>query len=668
MSESTTTTTTTTTTTEWPGSWRFVALGLSVWMTTSMVTLLSRPIGITLGAGEAGAVNAIVLRLLVAAAVAIPLGGVLSVRTRWTAAAITAAAWSITSVGSAAIVPESGGFTMAWALAGVSDALGFLSLAVLVSVARESRPHRRTGVESVVAVLFGSVALGALAVALAPKAGLSWRGALVALVGVVFPSVFAAATLRLDVDPDFERRGGAKPALSTGEVLSIALADRRRRRGVTAAALTGALVFSLVAFLPALLRDRWTLSVTSSGFVIGAAAFAAALGAMASRVIDGPERRGAFVSLGGVGLFAAALGIGTSRPTFVAALVCAVGVLGAVLASAFSAAASTADDTVRSMAIAVAFAAMSAGGAVGVLGASTVDRRFGTAVALAVVTVPLALFALAGAMSPLPAKDVRDVVTPSPAPAVPATTTAGIAPLLELRNIDVYYGAIQVLFGVNLRIDHDEIVALLGTNGAGKSTALKVIAGQILPRSGAVILDGTDITGLSAERRVPLGLTQIPGGRAVFGSLSVLENLELFGSSLGQDRAALKHGIEQTFRVFPRLEEHRHRDAQTLSGGEQQMLALGKALLLSPRLLCIDELSLGLAPAVVADLLDLVRTIHANGTTVVLVEQSVNVALSIAHRAIFMEKGEIRFDGAAEELRDRSDLLRSVFLQGAAAP
>ena len=223
-----------------------------------------------------------------------------------------------------------------------------------------------------------------------------------------------------------------------------------------------------------------------------------------------------------------------------------------------------------------------------------------------------------------------------------------------------------MLFGVNLAIRHDEIVALLGTNGAGKSTALKVIAGQILPRSGTVLLEGTNITSLSAERRVPLGLAQIPGGRAVFGSLTVVENLELFAASLGKDRAAVRRGIDRTFATFPRLEAHRNRDAQTLSGGEQQMLALGKALLLEPRLLCIDELSLGLAPAVVADLLDLVRTIHANGTTIVIVEQSVNVALSIAQRAIFMEKGEVRFDGDAAELRDRSDLLRSVFLHGAA--
>ncbi len=637
-----------------------------------MVTLLSRPIGITLGAGEGGAVNAIVLRLLVAAAVAVPLGSLLSVRTRWTAAAITAAAWSITTVASAAIVPESGGFTMAWALAGVSDALGFISLALLVMTARDSSASG-VGVESVVAVFFASVSLGGVVAALAPNASLSWRGVLVALVGVVFPGAFAAASTRLNVDPEINARLRSQPALSMGEVLSVALSSRAARRGVAGAAVTGSVVFSLVGFLPSLLRDRWSMSVSSSAYIVAAVAFVAALGALVGRVLLGRERRAAIVALGAVVLLGAALGIGESRPTFVVALVLASSALGAVLAVAFGTAARASNDGVRSMSIAFAVMAMSAGGAVGIVASSTVDRRFGTAIALAVVTVPLGLFALVGAVSPLAADKANETDRADKEEAAISEPGAigeglgGRSPLLELRDVDVYYGAIQVLFGVNLRIEHDEIVALLGTNGAGKSTALKVIAGQILPRSGVVMLDGTDITALSAERRVPLGLTQIPGGRAVFGSLTVLENLELFGSSLGQDRPALKRGIEETFRVFPRLEEHRHRDAQTLSGGEQQMLALGKALLLSPRLLCIDELSLGLAPSVVADLLDLVRTIHADGTTVVLVEQSVNVALSVAHRAIFMEKGEVRFDGAASELRDRHDLLRSVFLQSVTA-
>ncbi len=646
-------------------SWRFWALGTVVWMSAGVVTLLARPIGITLGSGAGGAVNALVLRLLVGAIVAVPIASVLTVRTRWSGAAVTAAAWALTSVASAAIVPESSGFTMAWASAGVSDALGFVSLSLLVlsvwpvAVGGRSRP-----VASVVAVMFAGIAFGALGVALAPQATLSWRGLLVALIGLGFPGAFAAATLRFDVSPDLVEATRSAPALSSGEVLQIAMSSRSRRRGVAGMALAGAVVFSLVAFLPTLLRDRWEMSTTASAAIVGGAFVAAMAGAATSVARGGNDRRASLVALLASLMTLGALAIGDWQSGFVVLLIVAVGFLGASLASSFTAAVGEVGDASLVAAVAVAFASMNSGGAVGVLLVSTVDRRFGPSLALAVTAVPLVFFALTGFFSPAPVP----VLAPNeePPPELKADESTVDAPLLELRNVDVYYGAIQVLFNVNLRIAHDEIVALLGTNGAGKSTALKVIAGQILPRSGTVFLAGTDITGLSAERRVPLGLIQIPGGRAVFGPLTVLENLELFGSSLGQDRSVLKQGIEQTFRVFPRLEEHRHREAQTLSGGEQQMLALGKALLLSPRLLCIDELSLGLAPSVVADLLDLVCRIHADGTTVVLVEQSVNVALAIADRAIFMEKGEIRFDGPAAELRNRSDLLRSVFLQGAA--
>jgi ABC-type branched-subunit amino acid transport system ATPase component len=178
---------------------------------------------------------------------------------------------------------------------------------------------------------------------------------------------------------------------------------------------------------------------------------------------------------------------------------------------------------------------------------------------------------------------------------------------------------------------------------------------------------GTDITYLGTDRRVALGISQVPGGRAVFGPMTVAENLAVYGYSHGRNRATVAAGIEATFAAFPRLSERRSQKASTLSGGEQQMLALGKALILRPRLLLIDELSLGLAPIVVTELLAMVRTINDSGTSVVLVEQSVNIALSLVHHAYFMEKGEIRFDGPSSELLARPDLLRSVFLQGVAA-
>lgn len=235
-------------------------------------------------------------------------------------------------------------------------------------------------------------------------------------------------------------------------------------------------------------------------------------------------------------------------------------------------------------------------------------------------------------------------------------------PLLEVRGCDFFYGGVQVLFDVDFTISEGSLVALLGTNGAGKSTLLRVISGLGIPRSGTVRFEGRNVTYMAAERRVRLGIAHIPSGRPVFPSMTVVENLRMAGYTLEDDES----GIESAFELFPALAGRRHQKAGTLSGGEQQMLALARALILKPKLLCIDELSLGLAPAVVSELLDVIKRIHERGTTVVLVEQSVNRALSVAEHAYFMEKGEIRFSGEARKLLKRDDLLRSVFLQGAA--
>jgi ABC-type branched-subunit amino acid transport system ATPase component len=244
--------------------------------------------------------------------------------------------------------------------------------------------------------------------------------------------------------------------------------------------------------------------------------------------------------------------------------------------------------------------------------------------------------------------------------------SGGQLPLLACRGIDFAYGRLQVLFNVDFTVDEGEMVALLGTNGAGKSTLLKVVSGIGLPRSGTVRLHGHDITYLDAERRVRLGVTQIPGGRAVFANMDVVENLRSFGYTLGRDRKQIAGLIDECLATFPRLDERRGSQASTLSGGEQQMLALSKALILKPQLLLIDELSLGLAPTIVGQLLEMVRQINARGTAVVLVEQSVNIALNLVDHAYFMEKGEVRFDGSATDLVQRGDLLRAVFLDGAA--
>jgi branched-chain amino acid transport system ATP-binding protein len=223
-----------------------------------------------------------------------------------------------------------------------------------------------------------------------------------------------------------------------------------------------------------------------------------------------------------------------------------------------------------------------------------------------------------------------------------------------------------VLFDVNLDVNEGEVVALLGTNGAGKSTLLRAVCGLGHPNRGSIRFAGNDITYLEAEQILALGVGMMPGGRAVFPGMSVSENLYAGGFAFRKDRARLQRDISQVEEWFPILGQRRNQAASTLSGGEQQMLALAKAFLTRPRLLCMDELSLGLAPTVVEQLFAIVREIHAQGTTVLIVEQSVNVALALATTAVFMEKGQVRYTGPAADLLDRPDLLRSVFLEGAA--
>ncbi len=242
----------------------------------------------------------------------------------------------------------------------------------------------------------------------------------------------------------------------------------------------------------------------------------------------------------------------------------------------------------------------------------------------------------------------------------------GEADLLLVRNLDAGYAGRQVLFGVSIDVKEGEIVALLGTNGAGKSTLLKSISGVVEADRGAVVLDGRDITHAPPNEIASMGISQMPGGQGVFGGLTVAENLQLAGWTRRADHAGRARDVEEVLALFPVLRDRLHRPAADLSGGQQQMLALGMAFVAKPRVLLIDELSLGLAPVIVGQLLPLVQRVAQEGTAVVLVEQSVNVALSIAERAYFMERGTIRFSGPTAELLDRTDLLRSVFLAGAA--
>ncbi|MCU1456694.1 MAG: transporter related, partial [Actinomycetia bacterium] len=241
------------------------------------------------------------------------------------------------------------------------------------------------------------------------------------------------------------------------------------------------------------------------------------------------------------------------------------------------------------------------------------------------------------------------------------TELGAATPALQVVNIDFSYGPVQVLFDVNFEVAPGECVALLGTNGAGKSTILRVITGLAVPERGVVRLDGRNVTYVSPEQRVKLGIVALPGGHGVFAGLDVRQNLEVSAWSNRGDPRPVEQRISDVLELFPELKEHLRQPAGSLSGGQQQMLALARVLIHRPEVLLIDELSLGLAPIVVQRMLEIVEGLKAQGQTMIIVEQSLNVALSICDRAIFLEKGEVRFEGSASELLERDDLARAVF-------
>ena len=234
--------------------------------------------------------------------------------------------------------------------------------------------------------------------------------------------------------------------------------------------------------------------------------------------------------------------------------------------------------------------------------------------------------------------------------------------MLTINDINVFYGAIHAIKGVSLEVNEGEIVTLIGANGAGKSTILRTISGLLKPKSGSIQFEGQDIAGMPAHEIVKTGISQVPEGRRIFAEMSVLENLEL-GAFTRKDKDGIKADMELVFNRFPRLKERIGQLAGTLSGGEQQMLAMGRALMSRPRLLLLDEPSMGLAPLLIKEIFAIIQDINKTGTTVLLVEQNANMALSIAHRAYVLETGRITLSGAAKELA-ASDEVRKAYLGG----
>ena len=234
--------------------------------------------------------------------------------------------------------------------------------------------------------------------------------------------------------------------------------------------------------------------------------------------------------------------------------------------------------------------------------------------------------------------------------------------MLKVDNIDVYYGAIHAIKGVSIQVGKGEIVTLVGSNGAGKSTTLRTISGLLKPKNGSILFEDNHIEGMPAHKIVGMGLCQVPEGRRVFANMTVMENLEL-GAYLRSDKDEIARDLEDVFKKFPRLLERKDQVSGTLSGGEQQMLAMGRALMGRQRLLLLDEPSMGLAPLLVKEIFHIIQEINASGTTVLLVEQNANMALSIADKAYVLETGRIALAGTAKELAS-SEAVRKAYLGG----
>ena len=234
--------------------------------------------------------------------------------------------------------------------------------------------------------------------------------------------------------------------------------------------------------------------------------------------------------------------------------------------------------------------------------------------------------------------------------------------MLEIKNINVHFGVIHAMKGVSLTVNEGEIVTLIGANGAGKTTTLRTVSGLKKPTDGQILLEGKDITGSSAQDRVMMGISQAPEGRRVFSAMTVLENLEL-GAYLRRDKKEIAKDLEKVYNHFPILADRKKQTAGTLSGGEQQMLAIGRAMMSRPRILLLDEPSMGLAPLFVQEIFNIIRDINKAGTTILLVEQNASMALQIAHRAYVIETGSIVLSGTGSELM-QSDDIKKAYLGG----
>ena len=621
-------------------------------------------------AADTGVVGAVVAESSIAAAVAVVLGAVVVPRvgrwgreTWWTGGgAVLAAAGLWLAAGADDIGPWAGGAAMAGA--GFAPALALHRVHVSEYVderdgfgRRERRdPAGQPGRFAAFSGYWAAVAAGVL-VATGPAAlgPTEWSTTLrIAAAAALLGGVACLLTSDPSPPTDGSRLTGGPWA----------------RRGAAAAAASGALVVGGADAARGLLFDEWARSPEGAAGAIALSATAALLVLLPGRWYHRLEHRTGAARASAAGFQLAVAGgfallgavsftwIGLLTTWSVAGAALALGAVGLDAATWTSLDRGTrrrvAGRQLGWFGIGAATSALVLAGPLG-------GRHDQIALATAAVALIVTGWRIAR-RAPAPPVD------PGPgrwSTTVPVRSTPTPAPVLRLDGVGVAYGDVQVVFDVDLTVAEGAVVALLGTNGAGKTTLLRAVSGLEPVRTGRVEFTGLDITRTPPTWRVGMGLHQIVGGEAVAAPLTVAENLRLFAHSVPPEQA--RSGVEDALATFPRLAERTDQTAATLSGGEKQMLALAKALIVSPRLLLIDEFSLGLAPLVVGELLPVVRRIADRGSAVLLVEQSVNIALELADHAYVMEKGEIGFEGPTADLRSRPDLLRSAYLEGMAS-
>ena len=516
------------------------------------------------------------------------------------------------------------------------------------------------------AVLVGPLVAGPMAALIGGGAGWRWPFVLLGCLSVLL----GLLALRLP-----EPRRGAATDGRPGEraALGQSLARLMRIRSLTgllaALAVLGAVLIAVPSLLSLYLERVQHLGASGRGVVSAVVGLGAVAGLLAGaplgqRVLAGQPQRAVRMLALSLCLYAVLLSASLQLPGLVAVTAGATvasffGQLGIV--PLYTSVTAIVPARLRSLAFAlVGLAVVLGGGLVGSVVGGALSDDHGTVFALTallLVTTPVAALVLLGAGRHL-AGDIDAVAREG---LVVEPPSAG-APLLAVRGLSVSLGGQRILHAVDLEVHRGEVLALLGTNGAGKSTLLRALSGLLAADTGTVRLDGQEISAAGTPARIAAGLVQVAGGRAVFPDLTVAENLLVGAHTFAWDRARTARETARVVALFPVLGDRMRQRAGSLCGGEQQLLGIAKALLLRPRVLLVDELTLGLSPVAVGHLLDVVAQLRIEGVTLVVVEQSLTTALAVADRAVFLERGRVRFDGPPAELAARTDLARAVFL------